>query len=51
MGPAVFALVTSFVLVVGSTQISEPVLAISQLILGIWFAVAGAIQGYQSTRD
>lgn len=48
---AVFSFVISFLLVAGSSQIAEPLLSVSQLIVGIWFAIAGAVTGWQATRD
>lgn len=51
MGPAIFSFVVAFLLIAGSTQISEPILAIAQGIAGIYYVVAGAIVGWQSTRD
>jgi hypothetical protein len=51
MGAAVFALSASFLFILGSTVIQETWLAVAQFIAGLWFAFAGAVQGWQSTRD
>ena len=51
MFATIFALATSFLLVAGSTQIADPLLSALQFIAGVWFAVVGAIRGWQEARD
>lgn len=46
----VFITLVAFVLVAGSTQIALPLLAAAQFILGIWFAVAAVVNGWQAAR-
>lgn len=47
---ALFAFCVSILLVAGSTQITHPILAGAQFVVGIWFAIAGAITGWQAAR-
>jgi hypothetical protein len=47
---AIYAFVVSFLLVAGSTQIQHPVLSVTQFVFGVWFAIVGAIAGWQSSR-
>jgi len=46
----VFAFLISMLFVAGSTQISDPFLSALQFIAGVWFAIAGAITGYQAAN-
>lgn len=47
---AFFAFGISILLVSGSTQIDNSWLSVAQLLTGIWFAIAGAITGWQAAR-
>jgi hypothetical protein len=47
---ALFAFGVSLLLIAGSTQIENPWLSAMQFIAGAWFAIAGAITGWQSAR-
>jgi len=47
---AIFAFLISILLVAGSTQIANAWLSALQFIAGIWFAIAGAITGWQEAR-
>lgn len=47
---ALFAWAVSILFIAGSTQIDLPVLAGLQFLTGAWFAVAGAIAGWQAAN-
>lgn len=47
MFATIWAFMMALVLVAGSTQIAEPWLSWTQLLMGIWLAIAGAITGWQ----
>lgn len=47
---ALFAWSVSILLIAGSTQIDLPILAGIQFLVGAWFAVAGAIAGWQAVN-
>lgn len=41
---------TSLILIAGSTQIHSGFLSVAQFVLGIWFAVSGAINSWMVAR-
>lgn len=50
MGAAVTGLATGFVLVAGSTVITNPALAWAQGILGVVYTFSGAVAGWKAAR-
>lgn len=46
----IFSFAISILLVAGSTQIAQPMLSGAQLVMGVWFAIAGAINGWQQAN-
>lgn len=45
-----FSFAVSIMLIAGSLEIDTPALAGAQLVAGVWFAIAGAITGWQEAH-